>query len=140
MGKQFRSLTRGAALLLMAATPSHAEVVADWLAVAPKALSASPRAQSGRASVLANLAMFNALNAITPATSYGPAVDPVPDASPDAAAATAAFTVLSSVPGADQAALAKTLEESLKPVTDAAARAKAPLANALPCLARIARR
>lgn len=126
MGKQFRSLTcAAAALLLMAATPSHAEVVADWLAVAPKALSASPRAQSGRASVLANLAMFNALNAITPRyTSYGPAVDPVPDASPDAAAATAAFTVLSSVPGADQAALAKTLEESLKPVTDAAARAK----------------
>ena len=60
-------------------------------------------------------------------------MDPVPDASPDAAAATAAFTVLSSVPGADQAALAKTLEESLKPVTDTAARAKgAALASALP--------
>lgn len=69
--------------------------------------------------------MFNALNAITPRyTSYGPAIEAVPDASPDAAAATAAWVVLSSVPGADQAALAKALEDSLKPVTDVAAKAK----------------
>lgn len=104
---------------------AQAEVVADWLATGQKALANSPRAQVGRASVLSNLAMFNALNAITPRyTSYGPEIEPVPDASSDAAAATAAWTVLSSVPGADQAALAKALDDSLKPVTDAAAKAK----------------
>lgn len=114
-----------AALLLLTSNLSHAEVVADWLAAVPKALAGSPRAQVGRAAVLVDLAMFNALNAVTPRyTSYGPAIEAVPDASPDAAAATAAWTVLSSVPGADQAALAKALEDSLKPVTDAAAKAK----------------
>ena len=119
-----RQLVAAVALLLIP-TFSHAEVVADWLAAGPKALASSPRGQVGRASLLANLAMFNALNAITPRyTSYGPAIEAVPDASPDAAAATAAWVVLSSVPGADQAALAKALEDSLKPVTDAAAKAK----------------
>lgn len=114
-----------AVLLLLTSNLSHAEVVADWLAAVPKALAGSPRAQVGRAAVLVDLAMFNALNAVTPRyTSYGPAIEPVPDASPDAAAATAAWTVLSSVPGADHAALAKALEDSLKPVTDAAAKAK----------------
>jgi len=122
---RLRSLAAAALLLMAAAAPASAEVVADWLAAGPKALASSPRGLIGRASVLTNLAMFNALNAVTPRyVPYGAAIDPVPDASPDAAAATAAWVVLSGIPGADQALLSKTLEDSLKPVTDAAARAK----------------
>lgn len=114
-----------AVLLFLIPAFSGAEVVADWLATGTKALAASPRPQIGRAVVLLDLAMFNALNAVTPRYAfYGPAIEPVPDASPDAAAATAAWTILGSVPGADHTALAKALEESLKPVTDAAAKAK----------------
>jgi hypothetical protein len=114
-----------AALLLHVSTASSAEVVTDWLATVPKALTGSPPGQVGRAAVLVDLAMFDALNAITPRyTSYGPAVETVPDASHDAAAATASWVALSSVPGVDQAALLKALEEPLKPVTDAAAKSK----------------
>ncbi|MDR7269267.1 hypothetical protein J2X20_001896 [Pelomonas saccharophila] len=109
--------------LLMA--PAYADVVSDWAEAAPKVLQKSPRGQVQPATLLTDLAMFNALNAITPRFQpYGPAPTAVPDASPDAAVASAARTVLGSVPGADQSLLDKTYEASLKAATDAAARAK----------------
>lgn len=114
-----------ALLLFVLIAPARADVVSDWAEAAPKILQKSPRGQVAPATLLADLAMFNALNAITPRyQSYGPAPAPVPDASPDAAVASAARTVLGSVPGADQALLDKTYEASLKAATDTAARAK----------------
>jgi hypothetical protein len=109
--------------LLMA--PARADVVSDWAEATPKVLQKSPRGQVPPTTLLTDLAMFNALNAITPRyQAYGPAPAAVPDASPDAAVASAARTVLGSVPGADQALLDKTYEASLKAATDATARAK----------------
>jgi len=116
----------GALLLaLLAALPVHADIVSDWAEAAPKVLAKSPRSQLLHTTLLTDLAMFNALNAITPRyQAYGLAPAPVPDASPEAAVASAARVVLGSVPGADQALIDKTYEASLKGVTDAAARAK----------------
>ncbi|HEY9109695.1 MAG TPA: vanadium-dependent haloperoxidase [Roseateles sp.] len=122
-----RTLRVAGALLLslLMAGAAPADVVSDWAEAAPKVLLKSPRAQWLHATLLTDLAMFNALNAITPLyEAYGPPPEPVPDASPDAAVAAAARTVLGSVPGADQALLDKTYEASLKAATDAGARAK----------------
>lgn len=120
-------MTKLCALVLSALliAPARADVVSDWAEATPKVLQKSPRGQVPSATLLADLAMFNALNAITPRyQAYGPAPAPAPDASPDAAVASAARTVLGSVPGADQALLDKTYEASLKAATDATARAK----------------
>ncbi len=112
-------------LSVLLSAPAHADVVSDWAEATPKVLQKSPRGQVQPATLLTDLAMFNALNAITPRyQAYGPTPAPVPDASPDAAVASAARTVLGSVPGADQALLDKTYEASLKAATDAGARAK----------------
>lgn len=112
-------------LLALLIAPVQADVVSDWAEAAPKVLLKSPRGQVQPATLLADLAMFNALNAITPRyQAYGTAPAPVPDASPDAAVASAARVVLGSVQGADQALIDKTYETSLKAATDAAARAK----------------
>lgn len=112
-------------LLVLLASAAHADVVSDWAEATPKVLQKSPRGQVQPATLLTDLAMFNALNAITPRyQAYGAAPVPVPDASPDAAVASAARVVLGSVPGADQALLDKTYEASLKAATDATARAK----------------
>jgi hypothetical protein len=114
-----------ALLLALLIAPARADVVSDWAEAAPKVLLKSPRAQAPHATLLADLAMFNALNAITPRyQAYGVAPAPVPDAAPEAAVASAARVVLGSVQGADQALIDKTYEASLKGVTDAAARAK----------------
>ena len=112
-------------LALLAALPARADVVSDWAEAAPKVLAKAPRAQLLHTTLLTDLAMFNALNAITPRyQAYGPAPAPVPDASPEAAVAAAARVVLGSVTGADQALIEKTYEASLKAATDPAARAK----------------
>ncbi|WP_457389927.1 vanadium-dependent haloperoxidase [Roseateles sp. P5_E1] len=114
-----------ALLLALLIAPVRADVVSDWAEATPKVLQKSPRGQVLPATLLTDLAMFNALNAITPRyQAYGTAPAAVPDASPEAAVASAARVVLGSVPGADQALLDKTYEASLKAVTDAAARAK----------------
>ncbi|KQV60886.1 hypothetical protein ASC95_05540 [Pelomonas sp. Root1217] len=114
-----------ALLLALLIAPVRADVVSDWAEATPKVLQKSPRGQVLPATLLTDLAMFNALNAITPRyQAYGPAPAAVPDASPEAAVASAARVVLGSVPGTDQTLLDKTYEASLKPVTDAAARAK----------------
>ncbi|WP_457350332.1 vanadium-dependent haloperoxidase [Roseateles sp. P5_D6] len=114
-----------AVLLALLVAPVRADVVSDWAEATPKVLQKSPRGQVLPATLLTDLAMFNALNAITPRyQAYGTAPAAVPDASPEAAVASAARVVLGSVPGADQALLDKTYEASLKAVTDAAARAK----------------
>lgn len=113
------------ALLALQTPPARADIVSDWAEAAPKVLAKSARAQVLHTVVLADLAMFNALNAITPRyQAYGVAPAPVPDASPEAAVASAARVVLASVPGADQALIEKTYEASLKGVSDAAARTK----------------
>ncbi len=120
-------MSKFCALLLSALllAPVHADVVSDWAEATPKVLLKSPRAQAPQATLLTDLAMFNALNAITPRyRAYGPPPEPVPDASPDAAVAAAARIVLGSVQGADQTLIDKTYEASLKAATDAAARAK----------------
>jgi hypothetical protein len=116
----------GALLLaLLAALPARADIVSDWAEATPKVLAKAPRGQLLHTTLLADLAMFNALNAITPRFQpYGPAPAPVLDAAPEAAVASAARVVLTSVPGADQALIEKTYEASMKGVTDAAARAK----------------
>lgn len=112
-------------LLTLLIAPARADVVSDWAEATPKILLKSPRSQWLHTTLLTDLAMFNALNAITPRYQpYGTPPEPVPDASPDAAAAAAARTVLASVPGADQALIDKTFEASLKAATDATARAK----------------
>lgn len=114
-----------ALLLALLIAPARADVVSDWAEATPKVLQKSPRGQVLPATLLTDLAMFNALNAITPHyQAYGTSPAPVPDASPEAAVASAARVVLGNVPGADQALLDKTYEASLKAVTDAAARAK----------------
>ncbi|WP_457442805.1 vanadium-dependent haloperoxidase [Roseateles sp. P5_E4] len=114
-----------ALLLALLIAPVRADVVSDWAEATPKVLQKSPRGQVLPATLLTDLAMFNALNAITPRyQAYGAAPAAVPDASPEAAVASAARVVLGNVPGADQALLDKTYEASLKAVTDAAARAK----------------
>jgi len=114
-----------ALLLALLIAPVRADVVSDWAEATPKVLQKSPRGQVLPATLLTDLAMFNALNAITPRyQAYGAAPAAVPDASPEAAVASAARVVLGNVPGADQALLDKTYEASLKGVTDAAARAK----------------
>lgn len=112
-------------LLALLVAQARADVVSDWAEAAPKVLAKTPRAQLLHTTLLTDLAMFNALNAITPRyQAYGVAPAPVPDASPEAAAASAARVVLMSTPGADVALIDKTYEASLKGVTDAAARSK----------------
>ena len=128
-------------LVLLAALPARADVVSDWAEATPKLLLKSPRGQVQPATLLTDLAMFNALNAITPRYQpYGPAPVPVPDASPDAAVAAAARTVLGSVPGADQTLLDKTYEASLKGATDPAARARGLALGRRVALALLAQR
>jgi hypothetical protein len=113
------------ALLVLLMPPARADIVSDWGEAAPKVLAKAPRSQVLHTVVLTDLAMFNALNAITPRyQAYGVAPAPVPDASPEAAVASAARVVLASMPGADQALIEKTYGASLKGVSDAAARTK----------------
>lgn len=115
----------GLLLWALLIAPARADVVSDWAEATPKVLLKSPRSQVLHATLLTDLAMFNALNAITPRyQAYGPPPAPVPDASPDAAVASAARVVLGSVPGADQALLDKTYEASLKAASDPLARSQ----------------
>ena len=79
-----------ALLLALLVAPARADVVSDWAEATPKVLLKSPRSQVLHATLLTDLAMFNALNAITPRyQAYGPAPAPVPDAAPEAAVAAA---------------------------------------------------
>ena len=122
---RFRHAAAGLLLTLTLAAPVRADIVSDWAEATPKVLAKSPRSQWLHTTLLTDLAMFNALNAITPRyQAYGPTPAPVPDAAPEAAVAAAARIVLGSVPGADQALIDKTYDASLKAVSDAAARAK----------------
>lgn len=93
---------------------ARANSVLVWAETAEVALSHAPSAQAVQAKVIARLAMFNALNAISPVyTSYLPTPGAVPEASAEAATAMAAWTALSSVPFVDRAALDSQLRSAL---------------------------
>ncbi len=115
----------GALVLALLTLPARADIVSDWAELTPRVLAKSPRAQWSHTTLLTDLAMFNALNAITPRyQAYGTPPAPTPDASPAAAVAAAARTVLGNTPGADQTLIERTYEAALKEVSDPVARAK----------------
>jgi hypothetical protein len=107
----------GWVLLLFIASafaPARADIVIDWVELGDAALANAPGAQSTQAKLLARIAMFNALNAVTPRYQpYLPAPEAAPDASPEAAVAVAAWTALASVPFADRVALDERLRSVL---------------------------
>ena len=100
----------------------------DWAAVTPKMFGTASPAQRGRALLLADLAVFNALNALNvvgPRYKAYATPGPALEAAPQAAIAAAVRTVLSTVPGIDGVALDKTYADQMAKVKDAAARANA---------------
>jgi hypothetical protein len=114
------------ALCIAAMVQARAESpVIEWSGHIQKALAGSSGPAKGRIDVLAHVAMFNALNAIDMRYAfYGPALDAAPDAAPEAAVATAAFNVVVALPGARLDDMEKAYAETLKKVTDGAARAR----------------
>jgi hypothetical protein len=120
-------IVRVAVIILLAfgaSAPLRADLVTDWIETGNTALANAPGAQSNLAKILARLAIFNALNAITPQyKSYAPAPETDPGASPEAAVAMAAWTVLASVPFADRAVLDERLRSVLDRVAEGPAKA-----------------
>ncbi len=113
----------------------------EWDAAARKVLGSTPFIHRARASLMADLATFNALNTITPKyKAYGSALPAAPEASADAAVASAYMTILAGVAGADTALLEKTYQEQLKKVTDGVAKAQGVVLGKRAALAMLAMR
>jgi hypothetical protein len=113
-------------LFLLAATglsAARADDVFDWVETGETALSNAPGAHGTQAKLIARIAMFNALNAITPRYQpYVPAPEQTGHASPEAATALAAWTALASVPFADRTALDERLRGVLAKIPEGPAK------------------
>ena len=105
--------------LLLAAATARADVITDWNAKA-EAIGLEKRLQpppNARGMAMMHVAMFEAVNAVTPRyASYRLKLVADPGASPDAAAAVAAHGVLVGLFPDQQASLDTTLKASLAPL------------------------
>ena len=111
------------AALSLPAPAADAKIVFDWQATAQEVLKPAQGLRRSRAGLLADLAVFNALNAIEPRyRSYGPELQAQPDASPEAAVAAATWGVLSAEPLLDHTRLARSYNEAIAKLPEGPAR------------------
>jgi hypothetical protein len=130
-----------AALLLSTATAIPADVVSDWNATMQAAVNNQPPFPQARFAAITQLAVFDAVNAIT--RDYQPylrAITAPPSASPEAAAATAAHDVLKYYFPANAATLDAALASSLAAIPDSSAKSAGIVVGQAAAAAMIAAR
>ena len=114
------------ALASIAISVAHADAIGDWNRIADRTMSAAQVGGNPRARALATMhvAVFEAVNAIDRRYApYGLKLDPAPAASIDAAVAAASHGVRVALIPAQKPRLDEALNDTLKNVTEAPARA-----------------
>src|SRR5688572_11913100 len=117
--KAARKLFLCLSTLVLVHGAAHADVVTDWNAIANTRVASQLPPDQSRVMAMVHVAMFDAINAITPRYAPYAFKGTAPDgASPEAAAAAAAKTVLVKLYPDQRAALEKAYAASLAAVPD----------------------
>jgi hypothetical protein len=121
--KQPWKFSCGLLLLLFIAVPGRSDVVQDWDAIMQATVSSQPPFPQARFAAITQLAVFEAVNAIT--RQYKPYLGTISasrDASPEAAAVAAAYGVLSNYFPASLSALTAAYASSLAAIPNGPAK------------------
>src|SRR6266446_1324801 len=113
------------AILLMSATPVHADVISDWNQNTIEVLTAANVLGNpwSRAMAMVHVAMSDAVNSVQPKyTRYVPTAPTVPKASAEAAAVSAARHILVQLVPAQKSKIDEAYADSLSKIADGAAK------------------